>query len=157
MKKNILLVLICAVAVTFTAAGCGSKKLKGLVPAEGVVFLDDAPLEGATVTFAPVTLTNESRSASAKTDAAGKFKMTTLEPDDGVYPGEYLVTVVKKEANGPVPTQEDYLAAQNQGRSIIVEYIDVVPSIYANAQTSGLSANITNKGDKKLEFKLTAE
>lgn len=87
-----LLVLFLS-AVIFTTVGCG----KGtLIKVQGVVTLDGEPLAGATVSFMPV---GEGRPASGRTDADGRFRLTTSRTDDGALPGEYKVVVVVEEAN----------------------------------------------------------
>lgn len=68
-------------------AGCGPKP----VPVEGVVKLDGAPVEGATVTF--VTADGK-LSASGLTDASGHFSLSTAS-GPGAFPGDYKVVVVK--------------------------------------------------------------
>ena len=101
-KINILLIAMIALPCW---TGCGDKsQLKGLVPVEGVVYYDGTPLEGAAVKFFPEDVSG--RTATAMTGADGKFVLMTLNPKDGVAPGEYKVTVVKYE-NAPPAVEDD--------------------------------------------------
>jgi hypothetical protein len=73
--------------LALVVAGCGPKA----VQVEGVVKLDGAPVEGATVTF--VTADGK-QSASGLTDASGHFSLSTANAS-GAFPGDYKVLVVK--------------------------------------------------------------
>lgn len=140
--------------------GCQkTSKLDGLVPASGVVMFDNAPVEGATVAFAPLPGgTGEKRTATATTDAKGRFSMMTLNPGDGVFPGEYVVTISKTEQAGeakPSVTKEGLVVegrTQSDG-----QYRDLLPVKYKEGKTSELKVTIAEKGDKKIEFKLEGE
>ncbi len=83
----------------FAASGCGGS---GLVKVKGLVTLDGQPLEGVTVVFVPA---NENvLSAAGITDKSGQFSLMTRKPGDGVAPGEYRVTLCKKEGGSQMPT-----------------------------------------------------
>jgi len=57
--------------------GCGgSTSTVATVPVTGTVTLDGKPVEGAAVSFAPKT--KGCRAAFGRTDASGKFKLTTV-------------------------------------------------------------------------------
>jgi hypothetical protein len=83
--------------------GCNSK---GLVKVSGKVTLDDKPLEGAEVNFIPAS---GGAPASGYTGSDGTFTLTTYRTGDGAKPGEYKVTVSKKEdaSTGNVPSTAD--------------------------------------------------
>jgi len=76
------------------ATGCESK-----VGLKGVVTMDGAPLEGATVTFVPES-GSSSDTAAATTDAKGEFILYSLDKKSGVKAGSYKVTVIKVTAKG---------------------------------------------------------
>jgi hypothetical protein len=78
------------------ALGCS----KGLVRVSGKVTLDDKPLEGAEVSFVP---DGGGHAASGFTGSDGTFRLTTYTTGDGVEPGDYKVTVIKKEESS-LPT-----------------------------------------------------
>ncbi|MGL4943942.1 MAG: hypothetical protein ACRC46_12225 [Thermoguttaceae bacterium] len=138
--------------------GCAPKaNISGLVPAAGVVTLDGKPLADASITFVPTSFGSESRGAGATSDTNGKFVVATLEPDDGIFPGDYKIVVDKREVVGKAPTEADYEAAKATGRSPIVQYKTVTPTKYANAATSGLTATISPKGNKEIKLELVSQ
>ncbi|MDR1385551.1 MAG: carboxypeptidase-like regulatory domain-containing protein, partial [Planctomycetaceae bacterium] len=95
MKKWIIFSLLILIA------GCNqSGQLKGLVTASGTVTFHGQPVDQATIIFSPKAGEDTARAASATTDAKGHFTMMTLNPGDGVFPGNYLVTVEKTETTG---------------------------------------------------------
>ena len=101
MKQSTIVITLFIGAIVWVT-GCGSKgQLDGLVPGYGVILYDEEPLANATVTFHPVQQSGMSRAATAMTDANGNFRLRTLQPDDGVQPGEYTVTVMKVESPPP--------------------------------------------------------
>jgi len=67
--------------------GCGGIKP---VPVRGTVTLDSKPIAGASVTFLPE---GTGRNAAGVTQADGSFQLTTLNQNDGAFPGNYKVTV----------------------------------------------------------------
>jgi hypothetical protein len=81
-------------ACALVAAGCGGN---GLVTVTGKVTLDGEPLSDATVIFVPVEGANKLSTPGGRTDESGVFYLTTREINDGAMPGEYNVTVTKKE------------------------------------------------------------
>ncbi len=81
---------------------------------EGVVTLDGAPLASGCVTFMP-TLAEEAggRPGLARIEPGGAFRVGNANPGRPIKmkPGEYLVTVMAMDENGPAPrlaTPPDY-------------------------------------------------
>ena len=136
--------------------GCGGDaKLSGLVPASGKLTLDDAPLAGAVISFQPQS---EGRSATATTDAAGAFQVMTLSPNDGIFPGDYNITVTKSEIVGKTYTEaeiDDMIAKTGEGPKI--ETKQVVPVKYLSADTSGLSVSVPSEGNKSIALELKSK
>jgi hypothetical protein len=94
----ILLAAICALA------GCTRSNRPDTYPVTGVVTYKGKPVVGASVAFlAP----GASRHAVGRTDEAGKFQLTTFEPNDGAIPGTHVVTVSKTES----PPGPSYVAS----------------------------------------------
>lgn len=164
--KKYALALAAALSCSLVGAGlvgCSKSRLEGLVPAEGVVTLNGEPVSGATVMFAPKKLdpTRSKGSAQAVTDADGKFKMTTLDPGDGVFPGEYYVTVTKDSFEGGLTREEARTRRDNPEtredprpeQSLIRE----LPDQYADINSSGLDRTISDKGDKNILLELEGE
>jgi hypothetical protein len=71
-----------------TAAGCGDKGLV-MVPVEGKVTLNGAPLEGADVVFRP----ENGRPSFARTDAGGGYKLQYTRETAGALCGKHKVSI----------------------------------------------------------------
>jgi len=160
--RKIALLCVVALVLTVPFSGCSKSRLKGLVAAEGVVTFNGAPVEGASVLFAPKSIGTEAASATATTDKDGKFKLTTLDPGDGVYPGEYYVTVIKDRVEGG-PTLEDAKLSHDeyQAKEAAGEFKQVtireLPATYADMNTSGLIETIPPEGKKNITLALEGE
>lgn len=73
--------------------GCGPP---GLVPVQGTVKFPDGTVpqgEFSSVTFQPLETKSDSKGASGDIAADGTFRLMTMNPGDGAYPGEYKVIV----------------------------------------------------------------
>ena len=129
--------LACVLAVSALAGcGAGSTNLE-TAAAEGVVLLDGQPLADADVAFSP----EKGPTATARTDAEGKFKLMTYRAGDGAVAGKHTVTVNKQVAKGK----------NAQGYT---DYQSVVPALYVNPAKSPLTATIPPGGDKSLKIEL---
>tara|TARA_R110002111_G_scaffold262694_1_gene340234 strand:- start:185123 stop:185542 length:420 start_codon:yes stop_codon:yes gene_type:complete len=74
-------------------AGCSGNKDKDLpdtVSVAGMVTYQGKPVPDATVMLYPV---KGRKPASGRSDASGKFSLTTFKKNDGAIPGEHKVTV----------------------------------------------------------------
>lgn len=154
MKSHISCVLG-LVALALGAAGCSEQVplQDGASPAVAVVTLDGQPVEGATVTLTPV---GEGRSATGRTDENGRVEMGTSTPGDGVFPGEYQVSVIKKEVD-PATLVEDpqaYFEEHNRPPPSPKETY-IVPQKYSQARTSGLTTVITQGGENTITLELS--
>jgi hypothetical protein len=134
--------------------------LSGLVPVSGVVTLDEQPLENAILTFQPKDVKVEyPRAGVARTDAAGKFKVMTLQPDDGVYPGEYKI-IVSKSIEVPLTAQEEEKIKkliQNNEPVPDPVYKELIPTPYTNFESTPLVITIGGKGDTNLTIELKSK
>ncbi|MDR1478355.1 MAG: carboxypeptidase-like regulatory domain-containing protein [Planctomycetaceae bacterium] len=138
-------------------AGCGqSGRLKGLVPASGTLTFNNQPVAQATIIFSPQSGNNTARAASATTDANGNFTMMTLNPADGVFPGNYLVTVEKTETTGEYREEE---GSDSRSQKIIDtrQIKDLLPVKYNNINTTDLSISVPEKGNKEIVLELSGE
>lgn len=142
------------VAALVSSIGCGKAgHLSGLVPAKGVVTYKGSPVEGATVMFIPDGAESlGQRTASAMTDAEGKFVTMTLQPEDGIFPGPYKVTI-KQDVPDKVYTKEE-LEAHPMGLPAPT-YTNKLPAKYADAKSTPLSITLEKKGDTGIMFELT--
>ena len=92
----------CLFALILT--GCNST---GIYPVSGKVTFADGPLpaaEVAIIRFEPVqgsTKEGQFKVASGRLAPDGSYKLTTLQPDDGAFVGDYKVTfTIRKEYMG---------------------------------------------------------
>ena len=134
-----LLVIVALILLT----GCGN----GMVRVQGEVLLDDKPLPGANILLMPKS---GGRPASAKSDASGKFQLTTLRPGDGILPGDYLVSVTAID--------EKNLRYEPNGRAeggFAEQHRRLAPERYGDIKTSGLTATISAT-DPRLSLRLVS-
>ncbi|MDR1382902.1 MAG: DUF4198 domain-containing protein [Planctomycetaceae bacterium] len=156
-KSFVITVFVLSVIVLFVF-GCSVNRLRGLVPVEGIVFYDGKPVAEANVTFYPEN--QENRTAVALTDANGKFKLTTLEANDGAFPGAYKVTVVKYSAPPNIDANINNMSGLEKSAAM-KKYLDakdevksLLPTKYAAPNTSGLTVTVSTKGVRDLKLEL---
>jgi hypothetical protein len=152
------LIIFVAAFVFIPFAGCHSNvQLEGLVPVAGTVTLDDQPLEGAMVNLNPINVeTKRPRLGFGQTDNTGHFDIMTLQPKDGVYLGEYKITVSKTAAIPKVTAEQEQKLIQ-QGKPVPEPDIkELLPLIYTDTATTPLTVTVTSKGEKKLDIKLNS-
>lgn len=136
-----LLLLLTASSVWI---GCGGPaRLDGVIAATGVVTYQGQPVADATVVFAPQ---GPGRAACGRTDAHGRFQLTTLVSGDGLMPGKYQVTVSKTEVAGAMTEEESQAYFQKHGKPPKVTTKETLPAKYKTAATSGLTAEVTSGG-----------
>jgi hypothetical protein len=150
--KNLSTVAL--LALLFTGCAGGSADSLALEKVTGVVTLNGAPLEGATVTFAPKT--QGLRTAVGMTDQSGAYALTTLAPADGAMAGDYAVIVVKVEAGKTSQTLDandpNYgKGGAYPGASGTAKYI--TPEKFSSPATSGLTATV-KEGKNEFNFDL---
>lgn len=133
MRHGGLLLVVCCLFL----AGCEAvpEHQKGTVPVKGSVTFSGTPVPGATVTFLAA---KDGRSASAITDAVGRYALTTFRRGDGALPGDYNVIVLKFDAVVGGQTGNKYVPAQE-----VPEPKNQLPARYAQPAKSGLKATVT--------------
>lgn len=138
---------------TAALVGCtgGDADRVAVYPVSGVVTMDGDPVAGATVTFSPKA---GQPTAVGRTDAQGKYQLTTYESGDGAAPGEYAVLISKSDvgpveeiAHGPDFESPAQHRAQQRGGSML-------PAQYANAADTPLTATVAEGGENKIDFNL---
>ena len=149
------------VAVVVGLAGCSADGLS-TVPVSGKVTYKGQPVEGADVIFH--SQAEEGRNGSGRTDAEGKFQLSTyVRPDyqpAGVVAGEYKVTVTKLQSSGQSMSPEDMMkkmqASGGAGmrKAAIEPPKGVLPAKYADVKTSDLKATVSTE-TAELTFELT--
>lgn len=129
-------VLISLVVGGFAVSGCGGSNLPERYPVEGQVLREKKPLAEAIVTFHP---TGPATYALAKpvgyTDSNGRFRLSTINRDDGAVPGEYAITV---ELRAPVQVGEEIMRnGPNQ-----------LPARYAQPDQSGFRYRVVPRPNR---------
>ncbi|RIK88940.1 MAG: hypothetical protein DCC67_00195 [Planctomycetota bacterium] len=144
---------LAAASACVALAGCGGRGLN-LVPVEGVVTLDGAPVENAGVLFAPV---GAGPPASGTTDAAGRFTLMTAN-EEGAAVGQHRVAISKADAFGeeipPVQLEDPDFARRRGLRAYRAKHF--IPERYGDLEASGLTANVVESGDNRFEFTLSS-
>lgn len=133
--RGILCVVLAAVA------GCSGRdsSLPQLVPVEGIVTLDDAPLSSAMITFFPVGETR-GRGAVGYTNDQGHYKLEAPDGRPGVPVGEYRVTIIKLEMpdGSDFPANSDVAPMDSPARQILDDqYSDDRHTILAETVPEG--------------------
>jgi hypothetical protein len=134
--------------------GCGGARLPGLVPAAGTVTLNGEPIEGVTIIFTPLSPSGDARTATAVSDAGGKFVVSTLDPNDGIKPGHYKISFSKKTGvdDGNASASGDERRGGRDSR----QTINHLPAKYSGS-ASDLSVSIPSSGNKSIELNLEGE
>ncbi len=158
--QRLQFVTLTAMAILFSS-GCGGSSASG-VPTDAVsgsVKFKGEPLAGATVTFIPVggaippgstDPETSVRTAVAKTDASGEFKLTTVNQNDGAIPGDYNITVTKLEERPAAPPSTDIAAPPPKPSPVK----SLIPAKYGDPATSGLKATVKQGGPNRVELNL---
>ena len=159
MKRSTLFLGLLILALVST--GCGPAKLP-VVRITGKVTFEGKPVEGASVIFSPMD--SEGRLASGLTDAKGEFLVLTQGAvKTGVLPGHYRIAVFKytlvDARNNPVVLSGESEpfdpSKRTPGSSARPVPKLALPDKYKNAETSGLTAEVTKRGPNVFAFDLT--
>ncbi len=144
------------VAATWVASlvGCGSsdewseKRLR-VYKVAGTVLLDGNPCPDAMVTFFS---DNNPVSATGRTDAEGKFQLTTYKDGDGAVEGSQKVTVVKREF---VQQKTRYDSAKESSVALLPK--ELLQKKYMTPTTSGLSYTVASSGKNDFKIEITSK
>lgn len=149
-------------------AGCRSQEDRWTrnrprtVPVTGEVVYQGKPLAGAVITF----LNEEAnRSASAKTDAKGRFSLKTFVKNDGAVPGSQQVSIYKVENDYPGTSlaglsREEQLAAMKIMSKEELQSLPpvkarwLIPERYGLFKTSELTAEVVDGGKNHFRYEL---
>jgi len=133
------------------SAGCSNTDSR-YVKVEGTIAYKGELIDGATVTFLPVAEGGEP--ASGKTDTSGRFSLTSvraIEGGRGVLPGEYHVTVSKREPPPPMPEG----AVSSSSAPPAPRAKELLPTKYLQPGTSDLRATVNQGRNDPFNFELT--
>ncbi len=142
MHRFVLTVVLATFSIV--SSGCGNgAKMEKVVPASGVLKFQGKPLEGYKLTFEP---TGERQSATAISDAEGKFVLGTNRPGDGAATGKHKVAVVFMSE----------IVEGEPGREVIktISPKYKVPKSYEDSKASGLEIEIPTSGTSTLDIDL---
>jgi hypothetical protein len=129
---------------------------------DGVLSLDDKPIEGATIVLVPISK-DDGEAASGVSDATGKFSLTTYTSGDGVRPGSYRIRVTKfdkvlvddsKRVRNMTPEEE--MKAYDPDAKPPTPPKNLLPKKYETEMTSGFSHQVKDS-PSKLELKLSSK
>ncbi len=154
LATGVMAVTVCCAGVVGCSRGPARPEVQFV---EGVVTLDGAPVEGATVGFVP---NGAGLGAFGRTLPDGRFLLTSSRggvPGAGAMAADYAVTVQKVEGDTPpadaagsaaaaAGSAEDYekwrreSATKTAAAVAAVKY--VVPQAYGDPKTSGLKATV---------------
>ena len=129
-------------------------------PVTGTVTQAGKPVEGAQIILVPKDKSGES--ATATTDALGKFAMGTYEAKDGARSGSYAVKVSKFD--NPVPTNLGTVNMSYEEQQRLYDPNakqpdppkNLLPKKYESELTSGLSHTVTSSATK-LDIEISAK
>jgi hypothetical protein len=147
-----------------TLAGCGGSDTTGRQPVykvSGTVTLNGAPLDGAIIAFAPQ---DGQPTAVGKTDAEGKYQLTSYDFGDGAAAGAFRVVINKTVAapaggGAKVLGGDDHEAAEaaastHSADSEIASVNSAIPSQYTSSVDTPLIAIVENDKENNFPFEL---
>ena len=146
-------------AIACTAAGCNESRYPPTFPTTGVVSIDGAPIERATVSFLPL---DGQHPANGITDVEGRYLLSTFNKNDGARPGNFAVIIQKfpyveiettPEGTPYNPDDEtDTVRTRAPKRSTYL-----LPKKYAFPEQSGFSATVSADRLNTFDFSLKTE
>jgi hypothetical protein len=142
-KKNNSIFPFLLIVVALSIVGC-KDKMGGPYPMTIQVTQNSTPVEGAIVT---IQATSGGQTATGVTNAAGIATIRSTEGWEGVFPGEYTVTVKKTEttfSSTPPPGTEGSRSSDGEDSAYVISR-EMLPLKYGNAATSELKATQENK------------
>ncbi len=148
-------------ALALFSVGCGQSG-PAVEYVQGVVTLDGAPLEGATVFFSPKG--SAGKGAAGKTQPDGSFTLNTqgAKPGAGTAVGDYSVTVSKVEMpEFPNISEDDprYGTAEHdrlQQEASRAKPKAIVPEKYNSSETSPFTAKVES-GSNTFTFDVSSK
>jgi hypothetical protein len=141
LHRNTPFFVFCFFLISLSLTGCG-----GPVQVQGKVTVSGKPLSGAMVVFIPVGGGSE---AGAMTNEEGNFQLVGKK-EEGTLPGEYRVTVSKKDwppgVTPPDPTKMSFAS--------VLQKRETVPHKYTVQDKTPLHVTVTKGGTNEFRFDL---
>lgn len=143
----------CATVLLFAAlAGCDSGP--NYVPVSGTVTLDGKPYADAVVVFMPrATEGNPTpgRGSSSYTDQAGRFKLQTIDGDEGAVVGKHTVQIMSK---GDVMAIDPELGSPDDFAPGTKRKVDPIPREWSSP---GKDFEVTSGGTDQANFDIVTK
>lgn len=124
-------------------------------PVTGTVTYNGMPVDGATVTFAPVS--NNGEVSVGVTDAAGAYTLKDAGGADGAVPGKYKVTIIEFEGGGAAGSVEEEaeLVIEDEGGAEPAAIYAFLPMQYSSIETTPFECEVKAGADNNFTLELT--
>ena len=129
--------------VALALAGCGTGGVNA-IPVHGTVRYQGKPLTSGTVRYVPVDA-KAGRVATSAIAADGSYRLSTFAPGDGVFPGEYFITVYAADTRTATAKELEKGYASKSA----------IPTRYQDPAQSGLKEKID--GPRRIDIDLTGD
>ena len=144
-----------AVVVAAALAGCGARDQLHLVPATGLVTLNNEPVPDASVIFEPASVSG-GKLATGRTNARGEFALYT-DNRAGAACGLYKAAVMSSGAlssarnAGPavIRPRDPSFRSDSQGHTQ-----SPIPERYVSPEASGLAFEVSTNGSNQFLIRL---
>ncbi len=146
-------VMLLSPGLLLLVAGCGSDALK-LTPVNGVVKYEGDLLKGATVTFVPKVEAAGYRIATGSTNEQGEYELMA-GARRGAAGGAHYIFISAPNPESPL-VQDPRISRMPQTPEAM-QGASLIPLSYANAQRSGLSAEVLLGETNVFNFELTED
>lgn len=135
--------LLVYAACLATLAGCGPQS--DLLPVEGNVTLDGAPLAGGSIRF---TLTGSDRAfAAAAPIEDGQYRLPRAQ---GLLPGIYHVMISASDENSPMVTIRD-----PSGKPVTTAPAELIPAEFNTESTK--TVEVAPEGENQFSFDIVSK
>ncbi|MEA1952326.1 MAG: carboxypeptidase-like regulatory domain-containing protein [Planctomycetota bacterium] len=148
LKRHGAIVLVVLVAVV--VFGCGrDPNLPDMQTVTGTVTVDGKPLHDAVVIFYPTGNTRGTR-AHGRTDAQGRYSLTSSKLGEGTPTGSYRVTVshLTMPDGSPMPKDKDF-------DPMTMSFKENLPAQYSQRNATKLTATVP-EGGGEVDFALNS-
>lgn len=135
--------IACVLFCAFALSGCGGNSTIATDKVTGLVTLDGTPVEGAGISFTPVTA-GSGRPAFGTSDEKGIYTLTVLggKPGEGTLPGDYIVTVDKVVPENTGQMEPDPNEPGQMREKVIAK--DLLPLKYKTSGATPLKATVVS-------------
>ena len=126
-------------------AGCGQSGGEKTYRVTGIVTFQGKPVEEAAVSFIP----EKGRPASGKTDAEGKFELSTFGSKDGAIAGSHKVVIAPfSDEIMPMSGEPGYEEAQQRQK----QRLSTLPPKYSDPNQTPFKATVEPGGENQFTF-----